>query len=80
MSAAAIDPQALPTFILRMEEGICDLDRWAEAVRDLGCCGCDVQVGGLYVMGKAMLESAKSVKDDWQYALTLAQATAGRRA
>lgn len=51
-----------------MEEDTRDLVAWADAVSSIGTVGFLIDPSQIYVMGNAMLEIAKRVRDDWEEA------------
>jgi hypothetical protein len=62
----------LADLIADMEPDVCDLLRWATVVYDLGSSdNCDRE--GVQVVGAAMEEVAKRVKDGWAAAFELSR-------
>ncbi|MDF2601808.1 MAG: hypothetical protein K0Q54_4631 [Methylobacterium brachiatum] len=73
MSAPASRRDDLAGLIFNMEDAVRNLVRWGQAVRAMGCSGCDVEAGALYVVGDAMVEAALKVESDWERAFELSR-------
>lgn len=64
--------RSLADVLRGMEEDTRDLVAWADAVSSMGTVGFLIEPSQIYVMGNAMLEVAKRLRDDWEEAHGLA--------
>ncbi|TXM98404.1 hypothetical protein FV242_28850 [Methylobacterium sp. WL64] len=78
MSAPASRRDDLTSLIFDMEDAVRNLVRWGQAVRAMGCSGCDVEAGALYVVGDAMVEAAVKVERLGARLRTVPPAAGGR--
>ncbi|MDP4006922.1 hypothetical protein [Methylobacterium sp. NEAU K] len=66
MSASASHRDNLADLLSDMEEKVCNLVRWGEAISALGTINSMVHPGSIYVMGRGLLAEARTVKEDWE--------------